>query len=202
MNTGRISVLESLKQIDRFFQGQDAVHKTLRRTANRLEGSRIPYAVIGGMAVNLHGYRHTTGDVDILLTSDGLEAFRNCFVPEDYEADARRMRRFLDRRTATPVDVALKGSFAGPDKVRGLSYPDPCSVRVRIDDLWVADLTALIQIKLAIGRYCDLGDVAGLIRSNRLDATLAERLHPWLRREYVNCLAENGREDEYEARQG
>ncbi len=63
-----------------FFQGKDPVHQTMRRAARRLERVGIPYAVVGGMAVNAHRYRRTTGDVDLLLTEEGLNDFCARFV--------------------------------------------------------------------------------------------------------------------------
>src|SRR2546421_135606 len=59
------TVTESLKEMERFFQGKDQVHKTLRRTVQRLEKAGIAYAVVGGMALNAHRYRRATTDVDV-----------------------------------------------------------------------------------------------------------------------------------------
>src|SRR5579885_3534562 len=55
-----------LKEIDMFFQKNDPVYQTLRRLVKRLERVGIPYAVMGAMAVNYHGARRTTDDVDVL----------------------------------------------------------------------------------------------------------------------------------------
>lgn len=70
-----------------------------------------------------------------------------------------------------------------------------------IDDLRVVDLPTLVQLKLAAGRYQDVADVVNLIRANQLDETFQEKLHPSARGDYVECLEEKRREDEYEARQ-
>ncbi len=40
-----------------------------------------------------------------------------------------------------------------------------------------------------------------LIRFNNLDETFADRLHATVRGDYIECLEEKLREDEYEARQ-
>jgi hypothetical protein len=42
----------------------------------KLQKAKIPCAVMGGMAVDLHGHRRLTKGVDILRTSAGLEEFR------------------------------------------------------------------------------------------------------------------------------
>jgi hypothetical protein len=59
------SFTQRLKEIDRFFQGRSPIHQTMRRLARKLEEAETPYAIIGGMAVNAHGYVQTPDDVDI-----------------------------------------------------------------------------------------------------------------------------------------
>ena len=71
-----------------------------------------------------------------------------------------------------------------------------------IGDLPFLDLPTLIQLKLAARRYRDFGDVVELIRFNNLDEAFAGRLHDSIRADYLECLAEKRREDEYEAREG
>jgi hypothetical protein len=55
-----------------------------------LNDARIPYVVIGGVAVNLLGYSRSTGDVDVLVPAD--------------RAVASRLRELLDRLGATRPD--------------------------------------------------------------------------------------------------
>lgn len=66
---------ERLRQISMFFDGTDKVHQTMRRVAEKFEEARIPYALVGGMAVNAHNHRRTTGGVDFLVTTSGLAEF-------------------------------------------------------------------------------------------------------------------------------
>src|SRR5438105_11606866 len=85
-----------LRAIDMFFQKRDPVHQTMRRIAKQLDKSKIPYAVVGGMAVFAQGYRRTTDDLDLLLTREGFAAFRGQFVPNHYQALAGRPKKFVD----------------------------------------------------------------------------------------------------------
>src|SRR5437762_2941800 len=89
---------QRLKEIDLFFEGRGKEHKTMRRVVEKLEKAGIPYAVMGGMAVNAHGMERTTNDVDLLLTPDGFAEFRKRFVPKAYDPVTGRPRRFFDRR--------------------------------------------------------------------------------------------------------
>ena len=69
------SFRQRLREISMFFNKDDRIHQTMRRVSDRLEQAQIPYAVVGGMAVNAHRYARTTADVDFLLTAAGMAAF-------------------------------------------------------------------------------------------------------------------------------
>src|SRR5262245_15905938 len=95
---------DRLKEISMFFQGKDEVHKTMRRLTKRLERVGIPYAILGGMALNAHHYRRTTGDVDVLLTRKGFDEFRRLHVTKNYVQAGARPRRFVDKSNNVTLD--------------------------------------------------------------------------------------------------
>jgi hypothetical protein len=185
-----------------FFQGRDEVHKTMRRLAKRLEKAGISYALIGGMAVNAHKYKRTTVDVDVLLSADGFDQFCRSLVPKNYINVPGRSRRFQDRTNKITVDILVTGRYPGSGEPGPIAFPDPAAVGQVIEKYKVVDLVTLVQLKLAARRHRDFGDVVELIRFNDLDESFAERLHPSVRGDYVECLEEKKREDEYEARNG
>jgi hypothetical protein len=190
-----------LKEVELFFQKNDPVHKTMRRVIKRLDKAGIAYAVVGGMAVNAHGRKRTTADLDLLLTAEGLTEFRRRFVPKDYEEVSGRPRRFSDRKNGVKIDFLVTGLFPGSGVPGPIAYPDPAVVGEVIDDARVVDLTTLIQLKLAARRYQDFADAVALIRVHELDEGFADRIDPTVRADYIECLEEKRREDEYEARQ-
>jgi hypothetical protein len=197
-----VSVWEKLKDLDRFFQGRDPVHQTMRRAVRRLNRAHIPYAVVGGMAVVFQGYRRTTNDVDLLLTRDGLAEFQRRFVPKNYRPFPGRGRRFIDRVNEVTIDILVTGAFPGAGRPGPVAFPDPNDVGTEIERIRVLDLPTLIQLKLAARRHQDFADVVHLIRAHQLEEAFANRLHPSLRQDYIECLEEKRREDEYEAREG
>jgi len=190
-----------LGEIDMFFQGNDPIHQTMRRVAARLEQANIPYAIVGGMAVNAHHHERTTRDVDFLLSAEGLTGLRKIAAAGEFDAVPGHPRRFVDRLTGASFDILVTGLFPGSGKPGPIAYPDPEHVSQTIDDLRVVNLPTLIQLKLAAHRYQDFADVVNLIRANKLDESFAENLHATLRGDYIECLEEKRREDEYEARQ-
>ena len=68
MTSESTSVDSLLRSVDEFFMAQGPVHKTLRQLARRMPEEGIDYALVGGMALALHGYRRETVGVDILLS--------------------------------------------------------------------------------------------------------------------------------------
>jgi hypothetical protein len=173
----------------------------MRRLARRLERNNIPYAIMGGMAVNAHKHRRTTGDVDFLLTREGFLQFKKLYVPKNYATVLKRPRRFTDKVNGIEIDFLLTGLFPGSGKPGPIAFPDPTLVGEPINRLLFVDLVTLIQLKLAARRHQDFGDVVRLIEIQNLDESFAQRLHPSVRRDYIECLDEKLREDEYNSRE-
>lgn len=190
-----------LKEIDLFFEGRGKEHKTMRRLVQNLDKAGISYAIVGGMAVNAHGHERTTKDVDILLTADGFNAFRRRFVPKSYDAVEGHPRRFFDRRNRCMFDILVTGLYPGSGKPGPISYPDPGQVCEIVQEQRVVNLPTLLQLKLAARRHQDFGDVVNLIRVHDLDEKFLKKLHPSVHRDFIECLEEKRRNDEYEARQ-
>jgi hypothetical protein len=193
---------QGMKDISMFFQGDDEVHKSMRRLVWRLQRADIPYAIVGGMAVFAHHYRRTTDDLDVLLTPEGFAQFRRRFVPRNYAAMPNRPRRFVDKLNQITMDVLVTGHFPGSGKPGPFAYPDPAKVAEPIGKVQMVNLPTLIQLKLAARRYQDFADVVNLIGPNELDESFADKLHQSVRGDFIECLEEKRREDEYEMREG
>jgi hypothetical protein len=173
----------------------------MRRLVKEMERAGIVHAIIGGLAVYAHGHRRLTVDVDILLTADGLEAFKRGIVPKGYDPVPNRPRRFVDRKNGVTIDVLVTGRFPGSGRPGPIAFPDPSSVRERIENHYYVNLATLIQLKLAARRWKDFADVVDLIQANNLDESFLDRVHTSVQQDFIECLEEMRREDEYEARQ-
>ena len=201
MPATHFSFQNRLKEIGMFFQGTDAVHKTMNKIAADLEKAHIPYAIVGGMAVNAHRHGRTTDDVDVLLSPEGFAEFRRLYVPATYRKLPKRTKRFVDTANGVTFDILVTGLFPGTGKPGPIAYPDPAAVSETIERIRVVDLPTLIQMKLAARRHQDFADVVNLIRVHNLDESFQAKLHPAVHRDYIESLEEKRREDEYEARQ-
>ncbi len=196
----RFDFNKRLWEIGFFFEKNDRVYQTLRRTAKRLERAGIPYAVVGAMAVNLHGARRTTSDIDVLLTKAGFVRFREEILPRFYKAVEGRSRRFTESKSGVILDCLLTGANPGSGEPGPITFPNPDDVAEQIEKIRVINLPQLIQLKLAARRHKDFGDVVFLIQTHNLDESFLPNLHPSVHKNFIECLEEKRREDEYDAR--
>ena len=182
---------EVLRESENFFAGRGAVRTTLHSLVVRLAEESIPYAIVGGMALNLHGYRRETVDVDVLMTREGLDRFHRRLVGRGYvPAFSGARKTFRDAETGVNVEVLTAGEFPGDGKPKAVSFPDPAVASVDRGGYAVISLEKLIEMKIASGLsashrlHVDLGDVQRLIEELRLPVDLDAKLDPSVRAEY------------------
>jgi Uncharacterised nucleotidyltransferase len=181
---------EIFQELDLFFRQQGRVYETLRKIAQSLSKAGIDYALIGGMALVTYGYVRATQDVDLLLSPEGLEAFRKALVGGGFmPAFPGATKMFRDTETNVRIEIITTGEFSGDGKPKPVSFPSPAAVAVERDGIKVVQLTTLIELKLASGlsasdRLKDLADVQELIRVINLPADLATQIDASVRDEY------------------
>ena len=168
--------------------GEADVQRALEKVARLLREEGIPYALIGAMALNQYGYRRVTVDVDLLLTREGLDAFKSKFLGRGYVEKFPGSRGVRDVENGVTIDVVLAGDYPGDGKPKAVRFPDPerAVVGERVN---VLALPVLIELKLASGmsaphRLKDLADVLELVRAVGLSENLAEQLDPSVRNKY------------------
>lgn len=179
----------AIREAARFLMGNDPVHQTLREIGRRLDDLRIPYAIVGGMALVAHGYTRTTVDVDILVTREGLDAAHKALDGLGYVPPFAGSKNLRDTQTGVCIEFLVSGDYPGDGKPKPVAFPDPARASVEIDGLRFVSLPTLIELKLASGmtnpgRLRDLADVQELIRVLKLSADFDQRLEPYVRGKY------------------
>jgi hypothetical protein len=170
----------------RFFLGDSDLHRALDALIRVLDDDGIPYAIIEALALGEYGYRRTAEDIAVLLTREGLEAFKRKHLGRGYVEKFAGSRGLRDARHGIPIDVVLAGDYPGDGKPKPVRFPDPGEIAQRGDRVALLPLETLIELKLASGmtaahRLRDLADVLELIRACALPDTTAEALHPYVR---------------------
>lgn len=175
----------------RFFMGKGTLNETLRRVAKDLEAREIDYSVIGAVALNNHGYRRFTEDIDLLLAKEGLEKFQSELVGLGYRpAFEGATKKFRTTAENVTIEIITSGEFPGDGKPKPVVFPNPNEHQIEIDGIKTLTLEKLIELKLASGmtaahRLKDLADVQELIKLKSLSADYAEKLNPFVREKFL-----------------
>ena len=175
----------------RFFMGKSLLNNALRRLASDLEERGIEYSVIGAIALNQHSYRRFTEDIDLLLTKDGLNKFREELVGlGNRPAFEGSTKQFRTAEENVPVEIITAGEYPGDRLPKAIAFPHPGADFVVIDDVRTITLEKLIELKLASGitapdRLKDLADVQELIKTKSLDSSFAEKIDSSVRSKFL-----------------
>lgn len=174
-----------------FFMGEGTLNETLRRVTKDLENRGIEYSLIGAVALNQHGYRRFTEDIDLLLTREGLEKFQKELVGLGYRpAFEGATKKFRTTQENVTVEIITAGEFPGDGKPKSVVFPNPTENQTEIDGIKTLTLEKLVELKLASGmtaphRLKDLADVQELIKVKDLKSDFAEKLDPFVREKYL-----------------
>lgn len=179
-----------LQRAGAFFMKQSPIHGAARRISRTLAEMNIPFAVAGALAANTHGHVRTTEDVDVLLTREGLEAFKQRWLGRGWVEKFAGSKGIRDTVHNVNIDILLTGDYPGDGLPKPVVFPRPETVsELDADGIPIVTLPTLLELKLASGmtaphRPRDLDDVIQLIRVNGLPRTYAERLNPYVRAKF------------------
>ena len=186
-----LSPTEAYEEGLRFFMGKGLLNNALRKVASDLEAHGIDYSVMGAIALNQHGYRRFTEDIDLLLTKEGLERFREEFIGLGYRpAFKGSTKTFRTTAENVPIEIITAGGYPGDGLPKPVRFPDPSESFVVIDGIKTLTLEKLIELKLASGmtapdRLKDLADVQELIKTKSLGPSFADKLDSSVRDKFL-----------------
>jgi hypothetical protein len=155
--------------------GTSGLLETARAAVALLADHEIAHLIIGGLAVQEHGYPRLTLDVDIVVL-DVLEAVE--FLTADLTGPFQRVKGFDDRLEDRRNGVMLDFLPAGKVVKRGCQVPFPHPAKVT-ETPQIASLEDLISLKLdswnssPLRRLRDKSDVVELISRRKLPRDLA-----------------------------
>ena len=115
-------------------------------TSRRLTALGVPHALIGGLAVGLHGHPRATKDVDFLVGEEAFERTVPILVYREELAEIARVG-VIDLMGVPPGHEELRCLLAVPER----------------NEIPVIPAPALIYLKLSAGRQQDIADVRALL---------------------------------------
>ncbi len=174
----------SARQVYTMLENQ-SLWDTLAECHRLLDRSGIAHAVMGGVAVCLHGYQRNTVDLDLLVRGEDTSAVRSVLEEASFawHAESGEFRS----PSGIPVQFLVAGERAGPGSEVVLPDPRSPGSLTEIEGLPVLSLAKLIETKIACGTanvrrtHRDFADVVELIAQHGLDSAFARHLHKSLR---------------------
>jgi len=134
-----------------------------------LNNNKVEYILVGGYAVILHGYRRTTGDMDIWVntTLDNLLKLKKAFLEFGLPVNDLTEDKFLHDNS---IDVFTYGrspvSIDVMKEVKGLQFDEAfASSEIYIEnnlEIRFINYSQLIKAKQNSGRFKDLDDIEKL----------------------------------------
>ncbi len=181
---------ESLMEADRQVERQGIVWDTLRRMVAELDRLGIPYAVVGGIALQHYGIQRSTQDVDLVVHASDLGRIHDACVGHGYTPKSTGSRHLRDEITRVRIEFLVTGEFPGDGQPKPVRFPDPRDVaELSLDGIAFVNVKSLIEMKLASAksaahRIKDRADVLELIHALRLPLGFADQLNPYVQDEF------------------
>jgi hypothetical protein len=161
--------------------------RSVEAIVKALNGARVQYLIVGGLAVNAHGYERATVDVDLVIDLEpdniirGLRALQNIgyrmsipVTPEQFADPALReawrreknmvvLRLWSDTHRRTPVDVFVYEPFDfAAEYARARHEPV-----LGAESATIVSYDTLLELKRSAGRGQDLVDIDKLRKLDR-----------------------------------
>lgn len=179
-----------LELAKKYFMGTSDVQHAAGQIASTLADMGIPYAICGALAVTAHGHVRLTEDVGILLTADGLRAFKEQWLGRGWVEKFPGAKGVRDTRSNVRINVLITGEYPGDGKPKPVQFPDPDEVSVDLGGVATLQLPTLIGLKIASAltapdRPRDFDDVIQLVRANALPEDFRAQLNPYVQDKYA-----------------
>jgi hypothetical protein len=142
-----------------------------RSIIEALEREDIDYAVVGALALAIHGAPRATSDIDLLVLPDKLDRILEVVEQLGYDMRALPMK-FSDGMQLQRVTRIEEGDAVTLDLILVDDNLDPVwatrtPISTRTGSIRVISRDALIAMKLAAGRTRDIADVERLREMDR-----------------------------------
>lgn len=176
--------------------GNSALWATATRCHALLEAANIPHAVVGGVAVCLHGYQRNTIDLNLLIRREDADGVRRQLGDAGFEWNEDRHEFTSD--AGIPVQFLYAAERTGTGSPVLLPDPADRSAVMEVEGIPVLTLARLIEAKMECGEanlrrtHKDFADVVELISIHRLDGSFARFVHKSLRKTFRELVKRAG----------
>jgi hypothetical protein len=166
--TSLIRALEAMASMEKgkpyALRPEDAKRRLADDLARICEDAGVKPVVIGGLAVNHHGYMRVTADVDILVArQEAIALYRRLRSEPGWK---RYAECFKNTELGVGLDICVEGERTAPRSSE--QFPNPAQIAtIDLDPLPVPALSELLALKVMSGRARDDADVVELLKRHR-----------------------------------
>ena len=115
----------ALERMGAYFMDASPLQRAAADIARRLTDLGIDYAIAGALCLAAHGVVRATEDVDVLITREGLEAFKRQWLGRGYvECSAGRQGR-AGHDARGEDRLPHRRDFPGDGKPKPVRFPEP-----------------------------------------------------------------------------
>ena len=138
-----------------------------QKVIDSLNDAGVDYAVVGALALAIHGAPRATTDIDLLVSGADIERVLELVRPLGFTLPAEPM---TFGRTGITIQRVTKVSGGEPLTLDLMAAEPPLDgpweARIKVDagdrTLWVVSRDGLLQMKALAGRLQDLADIGRL----------------------------------------
>ena len=142
-----------------------------QRITRGLDDAGVPYAVVGALAVAIHGAPRATTDIDLLVAPQDVTRALEVARQQGFSFEGLPMRfpDGMELRRTTKIEGAdtLTLDLILVDDNLKATWESRRSLATDWGAVWVVSREALLKMKAAAGRPRDLGDIASLEEIDR-----------------------------------
>jgi hypothetical protein len=178
--------------------GNDTLWDAAVASHELLASKNLPHAIVGDLAVCLHGYQRNTVDVDLLIRSDDANTVRESLSAAGWQWDAANKQFVASSGVILQLLLSCERAGSGSEAC----LPDPADEKsvTELEGLPVLTLARLIETKISCGQnnarrmHKDFADVVELIAAHDLNSSFARELHKSLQPIFRQLMA-NARDE-------
>lgn len=152
----------------------DIFQKDIQDLCKAFNEFKVRYLLVGGFAVNFHGYSRSTGDLDLWIDPTDENKQKLLLALENQNFDIEELRN-ISLVNASPIDIPISNfkieliPFLSTKLPFEEAYKMAISGNIESIPIKVIHLNHLIQLKSNTNRLKDALDVEELKKRNNLE---------------------------------
>jgi hypothetical protein len=179
----------TLQRMGAYFMDTSPLQKAAAEISSRLTEMGIDYAIAGALCLAAHGVVRATEDVDVLVSREGLDRFKQAWLGRGYMNLRPGGKAVKDTVNDVKIDFLIVGDYPGDGKPKPVTFRSPQDVRVTAGRFQVVAMPRFIEMKLASGmtaphRLQDLADVLKLIEVAKLPRGFGQTMDPYVQSKF------------------